>query len=95
MLEYRNTPITGLKRSPAQLIFNRQVKTKLSSVEKIRKYYRDHFDRLEEKRNNFKQYYRSGEEKSELISGEKVVVRGGNEWQPARVISNKENKYIL
>lgn len=35
LMEYRNTPITGLKRSPAELLYSRKLKTKLPVVEKV------------------------------------------------------------
>ncbi|XP_039307927.1 uncharacterized protein K02A2.6-like [Solenopsis invicta] len=34
LMEYRNTPITSLKRSPAELLYQRKLKTKLPVVEK-------------------------------------------------------------
>lgn len=44
LMEYRNTPITGLNRSPVGLLYLRKLKTKLPIVEKINaktKKYRD------------------------------------------------------
>lgn len=37
LLEYRNTPISGLKESPAQLFMSRMLKSKLPTVESLLK----------------------------------------------------------
>ena len=37
LLEYRNTPISGLKESPAQLLMSRMLKSKLPTVESLLK----------------------------------------------------------
>ena len=34
-MEYRNTPITCLQRSPAELLYHRKLKTKLPLVEEV------------------------------------------------------------
>ncbi|GFS86430.1 transposon Tf2-6 polyprotein [Trichonephila clavipes] len=35
LMEYRNTPISGLYLSPAQMVFNRRLKTKLLILNKL------------------------------------------------------------
>ena len=37
LLEYRNTPVTGMKKSPAQMLMSRRLKTKISTSRKLLK----------------------------------------------------------
>lgn len=88
LMEYRNTPITGLKRSPAQLLLGRTLKTKLPVVE-IRKPEIKNFKQKLEKRNTtYKKYYdKNLKIRPQLEEGDKVVYRQNKEWQPATVVA--------
>ena len=62
LLEYRNTPVSGLKESPAQLLMSRMLKSKLPSTVSLLKPQGVHnaYDKLKEHRDKQKMYYNHG-----------------------------------
>lgn len=96
LMEYRASPITGIGKSPAELLFGRAMRTKLpcsaemlnskqSMTEVVREKMKINKDRQ-------KHYYdrNAGPELPELEDGEEVHVRRGKEWKPAKVIRKSE-----
>jgi hypothetical protein len=82
LLQYRNTPVSDFDKSPAQLLFNRVLKTKLptlptclqSSDAKTRK-------DLEHRQQRQKVYYDRGtRDLAPLVQGTVVRVRHNNKW---------------
>ena len=90
LLEYRNTPISGLKESPAQLLMSRMLKSKLPTVESLLK-----LKWLVTPKRSFNNGVISrrctmiGMQKLLLSvkEGEAARVRKGKTWEPAIVIA--------
>nr|XP_022905322.1 uncharacterized protein K02A2.6-like isoform X1 [Onthophagus taurus]XP_022905323.1 uncharacterized protein K02A2.6-like isoform X1 [Onthophagus taurus]XP_022905324.1 uncharacterized protein K02A2.6-like isoform X1 [Onthophagus taurus]XP_022905325.1 uncharacterized protein K02A2.6-like isoform X1 [Onthophagus taurus] len=92
LMEYRNTPITGLMRSPAELLFSRKIKTKLPIVEKINEEIKSFRNDLSKKQEIMKKFYDKGTQPlKDLNVGERIVYRKNKEWQPAVVIGKHES----
>lgn len=86
-MEYRNTPITGLKRSPAELLYSRNLKIKLSVVEKVDAKMRKFRDKL---KNNNKITKNYDDRHTKLRDGFKkedtIVYKNKRQWQPAVIV---------
>ena len=88
LLEYRNTPVSGLKESPAQLLMGRMLKSKLPSTVSLLKPQVVHnaYDKLKERRDKQKMYYdHSVKRLPEIKPHATVRIRMGKTWEPATV----------
>lgn len=91
LMEYRNTPITGLKMSPAELLFGRKLKTKLPVMVEQNRDFREHHDLLQKRNELYKLYYNQHtRERTDFNQGDKVVYKNGRYWQPG-VVTAKHN----
>ncbi|XP_072380845.1 uncharacterized protein [Diabrotica undecimpunctata] len=88
LLEYRNTPINGTDKTPAQLVTNRVLRSKLPSNKKHKDVnLKEEWEKLEAKRNEYKNYYdRNTKVRREIVPGENVGVREGREWRPGKIL---------
>ena len=90
LLEYRNTPISGLKESPAQLLMSRMLKSKLPTVESLLKprVVDNPQQKLQQRSDKQKMYYdRNAKLLPSIKEGEAARVRKGKTWEPAIVIA--------
>ena len=87
LLEYRNTPITGLEYSPAQLLMGRTLRSKVPTAEKLlRPKVVDAHDALKRRQVRQKTYYdKHAAPLAPLRPGDVVRVQRGNSWEPAIV----------
>ena len=88
LLEYRNTPISGLKESPAQLLMSRMLKSKLPTVESVLKprVVDNPQQKLQQRSDKQKMYYdRNAKPIPSIKEGEAARVRKGKTWEPAIV----------
>ena len=90
LLNYSNTPLEGIRLSPAQLLIGRRLKTSLPThadllkthgAQEVKKHF--HKRKLKEKVYHDKH---SGKELPALNNGEKVTLPHGNKWLRATVI---------
>lgn len=102
MLEYRNTPTKDLSLSPAQLMFNHRLRTKLPISNKLLepRMVKGSYDQLISKSLNNKKYYdRTAKEKANFEVGQRVFVQKDTlkHWEPARVIAKHKapRSYII
>ena len=100
LLEYRNTPITGLQYSPAQLLMSRTLRSKLPTSEKLLqpKVVDAHAD-LQRRQESQKAYYdRRTVPLKQLQPGDVVRVQRGKVWDPAivtGVCDQQPRSYII
>ena len=87
LLEYRNTPITGLEYSPAQLLMSRTLHSKLPTAEKLlRPKVVDAHDALKRRQVRQKTSHdKHAAPLAPLRPGDVVRVQRGNSWEPAIV----------
>ena len=88
LLEYRNTPISGLKESPAQLLMSRILKSKLPTVESLLKpqVVDNPQQKLRQRSGKQKMYYDRNAKLLPIIKeGETARIRKGKTWEPAIV----------
>ncbi|GBM99013.1 hypothetical protein AVEN_131009-1, partial [Araneus ventricosus] len=92
LMEYRNTPISGLNLSPAQIMFNRRLKTKLPISNKLLN--AELFNNIREKlimRQNIQKFYynKTAHPLSELKQKENVRILNfkNKTWEPAVIVS--------
>ena len=87
LLEYRNTPITGLKYSPAQLLMSRTLRSKLPIAKKLlQPKVVDAHDALKRRQVRQKTYYdKHAAPLAPLGPGDVVRVQRGNSWEPTIV----------
>uniref|UniRef100_A0A8C8DYN6 Integrase catalytic domain-containing protein n=1 Tax=Oryzias sinensis TaxID=183150 RepID=A0A8C8DYN6_9TELE len=93
LLEYRNSPLDGVKLSPAQLLMGRRLKTRLpTSVQLLKPQLFDKVHhRIKERQLKQKQYFDRGAKRLPLlIEGEKVRVQVKNKWKPAVVVGEHD-----
>lgn len=93
-------PIAGMNVSPAQVMFNRRVKTKILVHTKLLQpaIPRNLHNNLTEKQIQVKNYHDLHAKKREQFrEGENVLVRTGKVWEPAKIISkhNTPRSYII
>ncbi len=96
LMEYRNTPISGLNLSPAQLMFNRRLRTKLPVTNKLLKseLFNNVKGLLTKRQQIQKQFHdRAAKPLSELKPGDTVCMQNmkNKTWEPAQVISKDPN----
>lgn len=101
LLAYRETPLSGLLYSPAEMLFNRQLRSKLpkSNVTLCPRPLHAKDD-LQIRQAKQKSYYdRGSKELDPLHQGQSVLVRTDKDrtWEPAVVVKNDTNprSYIL
>jgi len=90
LLEYRNIPIAGSHVSPAQVLMNRQLRSKLPVFEtvlqpKIQKGVREGLMRNQEKQALY--YNRSVHERPDFKNNDPVLIRDGGNWIKGRVVA--------
>ena len=89
LLEYRYTPVAGLKCSPAQLLLSRMLKDKIPVTSELLapKVAEDAYRALKARQRKQKAYYDRGTKPlSKLNVGDSVTVRlGRRDWTPAVV----------
>lgn len=100
LLEFRNTPLSGIDLSPAQLLMGRRLKSKIPVSKKLLmpKVFRQVRNRLSHRQVKQKQYFDRGTRKlPELKKGEGVRIRQDNKWQPAVVLDKLQQprSYIV
>nr|XP_042912626.1 uncharacterized protein LOC122272725 [Parasteatoda tepidariorum] len=92
LMEYRNTPISGLDLSPAQMMFNRRLKTKLPISNRLlnAKLFSNIKEKLIVRQKIQKSHYdKTAHTLSELQPKENVRILNfkNKTWEPAEVIS--------
>ena len=87
LLEYRNTPLSGLSYSPAQMAMSRQLRSKLPVTQDMLKpSVVSAQAELRARQTEYKrQYDKSARPLSELQPGDVVRYRHGKQWEPAIV----------
>lgn len=86
LLEYRNTPITGLKFSPAQLLMNRRLKDKIPMSANLLKpaIISDSREMLQQRQHRQKYFYDRGSRKNRNYHvGDNVRLHRGKVWDAA------------
>lgn len=98
LLEYRNTPIAGIGLSPAQLLLNRRVRTKLPITNRMLnpEIFNENEikEKLTERQQKQKFYFdKSVKELEPLRPGDNICVRNFKlkTWEPAVVVSRNKN----
>jgi hypothetical protein len=88
LLEYRNTPVSGMSLSPAQMLMSRRLRSKLPTTAKLLKpAVVNAKPLLERQQQKQKYHYDKGAKKlSVLAPGDSVHVRQGKFWKPAVVV---------
>lgn len=89
LLQYRNTPVTGLKYSPAQLLMSRRLKDRLPTTTSLLKpsvIVSARHDLVQRQAKQKVQYDKSAKAKGEHAIGDNVRVLLDKTWDPAVVI---------
>lgn len=90
LLEYRNTPVAGLKYTPAEILFGRKTRTKIPISNELLKPFttiniRDQLVRNSLKNKNY--YDRTSKlNRVDFVPGDNVVYRKGKTWEKARIV---------
>jgi len=90
VLEFRNTPISGMDLSPAQLLMNRQLQLLLPMTHSLLTpaISGDASNHLTKRQNQQRQCYdRSTRKLLSLSEGDTVQYKCGSVWQPAVIVS--------
>lgn len=100
LMEYRNTPLKTLGKSPAQLMINRSLRTKLPVTTKnLQPKIERNVKTMKEASQGIQKYYydRGSKTLSPLRRGQTVVMKRGREWEPAVITKAHETprSYIL
>jgi hypothetical protein len=100
LLDYRNTPISGMKYSPAQLLMSRRLRDKLPASSRILKpeIPTGVSQTLKKRQAKQKQYYDRGVKGLPKFKiGQSVRVRKGRTWQPAIVkeVHDSPRSYVV
>lgn len=96
LMEYRNTPISGLGLSPAQLFFNRRLRTKLPISSKLlnAEIFKNINAKLRDRQKKQKYYYdKTSSNLKPLQPGETVYVQNekNKTWEIAKVVAKDKN----
>ncbi|XP_013408762.1 uncharacterized protein K02A2.6-like [Lingula anatina] len=88
LLEYRNTPISGMDFSPAQMLMSRALRSKIPTATKLLEpqvvFPKQQLHRQQQR---YKRIYdRKAKELPELTPGESVGLQCQGEWKPASVV---------
>ena len=100
MLEYRNTPVTGMKYSPAQLLMGRMLRDIIPTNPKLfePKLPENAKIMLKQRQQKQKMYYdKSAKDMKPLEPGDSVRYRHGKTWEPAVVVNKHDSprSYII
>ena len=88
LLEYRNTPVSGLQESPAQLLMSRMLKSKLPTVQSLLqpRVPENVREKLKQRTEKQREYYNRGAKPLPQIKEDDTVrIRKGKTWEPAVV----------
>ena len=87
LLQYRNVPVAGCEYSPAQLLFNRTLRTRIPTLSATTT--SDSVRRNLQARQDRQKFYHDQHTRplSSLQPGDAVRVHNGHSWQAAKVIS--------
>ena len=92
ILEYRNTPLEGIGKSPAQLLMGRRLKTTLPTAAPLLRTAEsaEIKGRLKVRQQKQAHYYnqRAGKELPELCDGDSVRLQRNGKWISAQVLSH-------
>ena len=94
LLEFRNTPITGLNESPAQLLMSRRLRSSLPMTDAMLQpsISKEIKRKLEQRQQRQKSFYDRGTRPlSSLQPNEVVRYQTGKMWKPAVVINKHPN----
>ena len=100
LLEYRNTPLSGLSASPAQLLMSRRLKDRLPSTSRLLRpaIVSGACEGLNRRQKRQKHYFDKGTRPLKLHNlGDSVRVRLGKTWEHAQISGNHETprSYIV
>ena len=90
LLEYRNTPISGINLSPSQLLMSRRLRSNLPMMSSLLspQVNSNIQKQLEKRQQKQRQYYNRGARSLLPLSpGDAVRYKTGSKWQPAIVVS--------
>jgi hypothetical protein len=90
LLEYRNTPLSGIGASPAQLLMSRRLRTKLPINSNLLKplIQKDVQNKLKSNQLKIKQYYDRGAViRQDFKPGDNVVIKNKRVWEPGVVVA--------
>jgi len=95
LLEFRNTPITGLDESPAQLLMSRRLRTHMPTIPTLLKPtisegIRERLTHRQQKQKGL--YDRGAKPQPDLAPGDSVRYRVNKAWKPATA---RESTFIL
>ncbi|CAG2185890.1 unnamed protein product [Mytilus edulis] len=94
LLDYRNTAITELELSPAQIFYGRRLKTTLPTTAPLLNVNnsQDIRRKLKERQSKQKHYYdRHSKPLEPLQNGQKVLVHDGNKWSKHATVKRKHH----
>lgn len=89
LLAYRNTPVAGLKYTPAQMLMNREVRTTIPIMKKhlVPEVPMDAYKQQRIRRKEIKQNYDKGAKKSvSFKEGDRIYIYEKNIWKPGKII---------
>jgi hypothetical protein len=90
LMEYRNTPVKDMHYSPAQLLMNRRVRTKLPIKKDllVARFNEDVREQQSRKtHNNAKYYDRNAKDRKPFGQGDNVLIKDGKSWKRGKVVS--------
>ena len=95
LLEYRNTPLAGMKYSPSQMLMSRTLRTKIPTAMKVLipnvVNPREELIQRQEKQKEQYDKIQRAKDLPPLDPGDVVRVRKGNVWEPAIVTQDNEH----
>jgi len=101
LLNYRSSPVAGLKYSPAEILQNRNIKTKLSVNEKtlFPKIPNNLYNQMKENHLKRQKYYNKGNQLKEKVFqiGDSILWLKNNVWEVGVIIgkANTPRSYII
>jgi len=101
LLNYRSSPVAGLKYSPAEILQNRKIKTKLPVNEKtlFPKISNNLYSQMKENQSKQQNYYNKGSQLKEKVFkiGDSVLWLKNNVWEVGVIIgkANTPRSYII
>ncbi|KAK2558929.1 hypothetical protein P5673_018547 [Acropora cervicornis] len=93
LLEYRNTPVTGMTYSPSQLLMSRATRTKIPVATELLqpKLFTEVYQQLKARQQRQVHYYNQGTKPLTSLEPQEVVrLRQGKTWTPAIVDAKAE-----
>lgn len=81
LLEFRNTPMKGSKRSPAEILMGRKQRTLLPSKISVPQDHQHYHNQIKENNRNYKAHYdKHTRPKNNFQQGERIWVKSGKIW---------------